>query len=71
MSIQDDIFDVQEVLDDFMRCEHVRPAFNRITERLNKLEIDCGRLNKENEILKDAIEIKYGTWDDLGISNRL
>lgn len=53
MSIQDDIFDVDNALNRSLD----KKAFKRILERFNELEEDNERLAKENAHFKEVIKI--------------
>lgn len=56
MSIQDDMYDVENALESAASAEDVK-AFNRIMTIFGQLEVENEKLNKENYILKAAIKI--------------
>lgn len=56
MSLQDDIFDIDQVLEANGAIAEQK-AFSKIVTLLSNFEIENERLSKENSILKSAINI--------------
>ena len=59
MSVTDDIFDLQDILESIKGKDDVGIVlFDRLVAHINKLECTVGELKTQNDILSQAIVIK-------------
>ena len=59
MSITDDIFDLQDILESIEGKDDVGIVlFDRLVAHINKLEYTAGELKTQNDILSQAIVVK-------------